>query len=282
MEKRRLVWLMIACLAVLAAGTAIWFRANYHPEPVYQGRPLSYWLNQMSPRLSMTRPVNARSFFQAQMQAQAAVSHIGTNAIPTLLRMLEAQDSSLKLRFYVLIERLPHVHIRFARADDLVWEAQRGFQLLGRPAAVAVPDLINIYQRNSSIGTRQAITAIFSNMGPAAKEATPLLLHEVGNPDAEVRNFVINALRKIRPEPGAVVPVLINALQDSSGANRTDACYALAIYGTNANAAVGPLVELLNDPFRNIKSRQFDVGFAVGVALLNIDPAAAARAGVKP
>src|SRR4051812_24470518 len=58
-------------------------------EPAYAGKPLSYWLRQDF--------WSIRGGKGPSPQAEDAVRQIGTNALPTLIRMLRARDSRLKL-----------------------------------------------------------------------------------------------------------------------------------------------------------------------------------------
>ena len=57
-------------------------------EPLYQGKPLSYWLQGC---------IGTNPSSRSWRQSTDAVQAIGTNAIPTLLRLLQAQDSALQV-----------------------------------------------------------------------------------------------------------------------------------------------------------------------------------------
>jgi hypothetical protein len=50
-------------------------------------------------------------------QANEAVSAIGTNGIPTLLRLLRAKDSNLKIRVMGLLQRQHIVKIEYTPAE---------------------------------------------------------------------------------------------------------------------------------------------------------------------
>ncbi len=84
-----------------------------------------------------------------------------------------------------------------------------------------------------------------------------------------------DALVKMQTDPGVAVPALIPCLVTDDGRGRTDVVEALAEYGSKARAAVPILVKLLTD--RSSK----EIIIAVPRALKQIDPEAAARAGVK-
>jgi hypothetical protein len=99
----------LAVLLVAIGGVIAWqiLRGREH-EPVYRGKRLSLWLNY-------------RTALKAQ-EAHDAVRQAGTNAIPTLLRMLRAKDSGLKVGLMNLVQRQRIITIDYTRAEE--W---RGF-----------------------------------------------------------------------------------------------------------------------------------------------------------
>jgi HEAT repeat protein len=111
------------------------------------------------------------------------------------------------------------------------------------------------------------------NIGPAARDAVPALLRNATNGDSSLRWHASNALAAIGAEPGRVVPVLTNALQDEN--SRPSAAFALGEFGPSAKPAASLLIALLKSPQdRTDKSIYTN-------ALKKIDPEAAAQAGVK-
>ena len=84
-KRRRL----FAALFLVLIGGTIWLVAvpREPPEPLYQGKPLTFWLGR-----SYFHPLNLAD----QQAATAAVQRAGTNAIPTLLRLMRARDSKTK------------------------------------------------------------------------------------------------------------------------------------------------------------------------------------------
>jgi len=80
MRKRVHIALAVLLAALLAV---VGWQVMRRQEPVYQGKPLSSWLIASATTGSP----------EAQEQANAAVRQVGTNALPTLLRMLRAKDS---------------------------------------------------------------------------------------------------------------------------------------------------------------------------------------------
>jgi hypothetical protein len=275
--KHRILFiaLFLAVLGVLA-----W--VVLHPrELVYEGKPLSQWLEAYAPMpvtFISVRPANsgpalgaantirfgagpAAADPVAMAAADKALHHFGTNAIPTLLRMLRARDSALTLKLVELARKQHFVKITFQPASHRNMIACMALGRLGPEAAGAVPALIAVYDRSlASMRSRKAghdypaeslvleIPPVFESIGPGAKAAVPTLLRGAAYTNANVRWVAVAALGKISSEPKIVVQVLIQALRDPDAGVRREAVRALANFGQDAGAAVPALIELLNDP----------------------------------
>ncbi len=261
---------MAAALVLVAVlGGLVWlvFFAG-EPEPVYQGKRLSAWLEDLSPTSIVSHPAE----FQI---ATNAVRHIGTNAIPTLLRMLQARDSALTLKLVALAEQQRVVKIHYVRASERNLQAVSGFGTLGAKAKDAVPPLMKIYQQNNSPVTRRFAAAALCAIGPDARAAVRLFLREAidtntGDQNArDVRYACIYALGRVHAEPELVVPALATALSDPDRFVRMNAGEALGKFGPDAKAAVPALFGLLNDQDSAVRE-------AAALAIKKIDPEGAA------
>jgi hypothetical protein len=273
MRKRGIFLIVMAVLLVV--GAVVWLAPRNPPEPVYDGRPLSYWLQGMSFAGASTNHPN-------YVEALDAMSAAGTNGTPTLLRLLRAKDSPLKLKFFSLLQRQHIFKVHFVPADVLNFEAVMALER--EPFFKStLPDLIEIYDENISPASQRAILDMVMLLGPDAKDATPALLRGLTNRDYFVRNGAVNALRMVHADPKLAVPELIKSLQDPFPANRMDAAYALGSYRTNASAAVVPLLQMLNDKKALSNTSRYPAQVRAGVefALNAIDRDAAAKAGVK-
>jgi HEAT repeat protein len=87
-----------------------------------------------------------------------------------------------------------------------------------------------------------------------------------------VRFHAVETLGKIHVEPSRVVPALRDMLHDPDSFVRSGVVEALGEFGADAKIATPALVEFLNEP-QNSMFRRW--------AIDAIDPAAAAKAGVK-
>ena len=278
-NKRRIL------LALLPAAFLAWFALELlgPHEPVYQGKPVSLWVAGY-----MRPPMPGR--MHDDRATDDAVRQIGTNAIPTLLRMLRARDSALKLKLLALARKQPLIKINSTPAAYLNSEAARALQALGPGAWSAVPALIEMYDQTtlSPPPLRMEIAGTLGRIGPLATAAVPSLLRGTSDPDDTVRGNSLFALGRIQAEPELVVPALIKALSDSSPYVRMAAAEALEPFGSNATRAVPALVQLLHDTDENPTLRsqgdpvvQYSIRRHAEDALKAIDPEAAAKAGVK-
>jgi HEAT repeats len=201
---------------------------------------------------------------------------MGNKVLPTLLRMLRARDSKLKLLLISLAAKQHLMKLHFIPAARLNQEAVMAFYILGSATSNAVPDLLQIYREGISANSQRCALDSIGWIGPAAKPAVPELLRIVGdtNSDSAVRITAIAVLVRIRVDLESVFPALINCLSDPDWDVALTATRELMFLGSAARPAVPALVNLLNDPDHKVKE-------LAEQALKAIDPQAAAKAGVQ-
>ncbi len=264
MKKR--VQIALAVLLVILAGVSAWQGLRLpEREAVYQGKRLTFWLHE----------AYSGNGLDAQ-RAEEVLRQAGTNAIPTLLRMLRAKDSFLKVKLMELAGRQHILKIEYPPAGEWHYVASKAFWVLGTNAQSAVPALIEIANQHISPNSQYCALASLGHIGPSAKEAIPSLLGWATNANTSLRVGAIYALGRIRTGQDWVVPVLINALRDPNPYVRNWAVKGLGEFGPNAKLAVPALVEFLNTHDDSTSDRS-----QVTNALKAIDPEAAAKAGVK-
>ena len=139
MTKRLRIALALVLAAVL--GGVAW-RVLRQPEPVYQGKPLSFWLKGflLDNQLGKT----------SLNQAAEAVLQTGTNSFPVLLQFLRARDSGWKRAVISVARKLHLTKLDYVSADSYQWAAREGFFVLGKNAQYAVPALVEIYDERIS------------------------------------------------------------------------------------------------------------------------------------
>lgn len=126
----------------IAVAAAIWaLLARGDREPTYEGRTLSYWL-KASIDYSGGYPDP-----QKAMQATNAVRHIGTNALPWLVKWLGCKVPQWRNDLFAYVPRQAFDDPRLARKligpdGTHLWLSLTGFEILGEEAAPALPALI--------------------------------------------------------------------------------------------------------------------------------------------
>jgi hypothetical protein len=260
MTARKNILASVALLAVV--GGVAWqiFRSRV-PDPIYEGKHLSYWLERCD-----IQPFDAK----------AAVRDAGTNAIPLLLHYMQVKDFALKRKMIALANK-HDLEFPFASADYWRYRALFGFIALGADGKSAVPELMRIYEVSIPLDSGFRVLGILDFMGPEAKEAIPLLLRVATNSNLAYRENAVHALGQMHVRPEVVVPALMNCLKDSNPYVRQQAVRSLGEVGPSAKAAVPGLRELRQSV---VHKPDLSMRETIDKALQKIDPIAATNAGI--
>jgi hypothetical protein len=182
---RKRVHIALAVLLVMLAGVIGWQMLHLR-EPIYQGKRLSSWLEAY--KLYGVAGVETWQVRVEQQEADEAVRRIGTNALPTLLRMLRAKDSALKAKLMDLAQKQHFIHINYIPADELNYRACSAFGVLRAKAQSAVPAMIRIYEQNISPASQFYVSRALIAIGPdATRTAIPAFLRGAANSNLLVR-----------------------------------------------------------------------------------------------
>jgi hypothetical protein len=225
-------------LAIL--GCVGWPALGQPDEPVYEGQPLTYWLEHYFPITS--RPPGGSGFVRSDPQAVRAIRLIGTNGIPTLLRLARAQNSRPKTEPPSTTRNQGLVLVSEGFAQTQL--AGFGFSVLGAAASNAVPALIEIFNAKLSLSSQEAAASSLGSIGPPARQAAPALALNLADTNSYARLECVRALGRIQAEPQVVVPALVNCLNDSHPGVRQLAIEALGQFGPDAEAAVPALLDI--------------------------------------
>jgi HEAT repeat protein len=254
---------------LIAVGVLVWW-AWPQKEQTYQGKPLSFWIDQYQAHLLArgdSEPALKRN------QAQAAIREIGTNALPALLAMVSKKDSPLKSRLLTLARKQSFIKFRLNNDDYYHARSSYGFGALGPIAKPAVPALIELlHDKNPRV--RACAAHSLGMIGPDAESAIPALL-----PLLDERNEGIPILESmwtlgvIHKRPEIVIPALLQFLngERKDWNYATPALDALSWFREEARFAVPVIEEYLHDS--DVSKRDAALN-----ALNRIDPEAAAKA----
>lgn len=139
MKRLRTIMILAAAILAVLLGRVLMLP----PEPSYHGRTVEEWL-ETELKLTIKRRLSfVRHHTMLSLEAQQAIKAIGTNAVPTLLEMIHAEDSWAKVRVNSLLDRQQFIGFRYRFTT--AWERQSmalwGFQTLAEEARFAAPTL---------------------------------------------------------------------------------------------------------------------------------------------
>ena len=197
---------------------------------------MSYWVQGIG-----NRTTNQPS----EIEANTALRQAGTNAIPTLLRMLRAYDSPLKTKLLAFASKQHFITVRHPNPYFLNQEAFMDFQALGPAAAGAVPELIKILEQDVSLSSETFTIRSLAIIGPPARAAVPLLLRTATDTNVSDHSDALWALGLIHDDPHEVVPVLIRALDNPSDQDKLFAAISLGRFHDGVGPAVPALVRII-------------------------------------
>ncbi len=246
MGTRRLIWL--AALALAVGGTAWLLLSLPESEPVYQGRRLSAWLAEASESTDA----------DAQSQAVHAIRTIGTNALPSLIRMMRVKDSRLKLAMLRLVRKQQLVKFELEQASDLHTRAAYGCSLLQSEARPAIPALMQLLQEEEH---NFLVPHALVRIGP---DGVLALLGGLTTTNANVRHNIAAALADIGirrsftnatpeqiatldQEANIAVPALMKLLTNRADPARGQAALTLGVLGAQADIVIPALIAALQD-----------------------------------
>jgi HEAT repeat protein len=239
MKKRNRI-LFFSLLVVLLIAFA-WFLLR-QGEPVYQGKPLSYWLDPK------------RVGQGDEQEADIAIRAMGTDAIPTLLSMLGTKDTRIRRGLIKLSEKFDWLPLHIRDREEILNMAMRGFEALGPIAKPAEPALVR-FLRDSDSQTRVYAAYVLTKIGSPAGDTVRALVDylgstlktNTGNWWDEEKSVVAYALAQIGPAAGSAIPELTILTNELTNGN--------AFAGLAAQAA---LISIRGDPLLPILKRLRD------------------------
>ncbi len=257
MSRRKRI-ILATFIGLFLGGMLVW----WWPDPtdvVYQGKHLSCYLRNLQSKLPEKRG-----------PAETAIRQLGTNALPFLCKMLQAQDSAFKRNGLGWLARSQIIKVHYPSWDyfdavemdtykpawndwyftaDAEWQtcAQRAFQLLGptaRPAAAQLAQAFRQPHNTSYAGA--ALVAI-------GEEGLRAVLPALNSPEPWLRGEAAGACGT-PAFPAELIPKLLPGLRDTNELVRLKTACALQQIGGKAPGLVIPaLTEALRDPYPKVR-----------------------------
>jgi HEAT repeat protein len=212
-------------------------------EPQYEGKPLSYWVDQL-----WTQP-------ERHTECNKAIQTIGPQAVPFLIQQARRQDSPYERLSRFTWAKLPAVlQRRIPQPAPVSYDLHRkiGFVLglIGQPA---LPQLVPALKDHND-GVRLVAVEAMGSIAPKSDTVVRLVAKLLNDSNALTRVNAALALGVMKPNSVLAVPDLIRALRDSdvgpqprmTVAVRANAARVLGEIGPEARGATPELRKLLN------------------------------------
>ncbi len=191
MKKRHI---LLFSLVVTAFGGFAWLVLRPPPQPVYEGKPLGYWLRYPT----LTPESNLPVLGGVSMR----FPKVDSNAIPFLTKALERKDGSFEKQYRKLWVKLPprfRSHLpKPAFPGEIRGNAASILGKMGTNAKPAIPALISIMKCDESRNARfSAATSLLSIGG--GEETVKEAFREVSNDKSQSEGVRIMAQCYLQP-----------------------------------------------------------------------------------
>ena len=256
---RNRLYLVGGVLLVAALGWATWQAMRSLPrEPVYDGKPLSYWLSplQVGPgrqTVGIVYKVGHSQRFVGPFRNAPLSILSDSNAVPFLIKALK-RDTWFRAANYWrwLWPKLPHAIQRHlsppADNREVRWRAAHLLKAMGSIARPSVPALIRAMKEDQDSAVRVQAASALSTLGEGDRAVVSALAAGLKDSDGDVRLRVLQALSELGHKGDrTVIKPLVAALSDSYPLVRQHAVILLASLSQGEPAVVTALVGALKD-----------------------------------
>jgi HEAT repeats/PBS lyase HEAT-like repeat len=216
-------------LAILLLGiVAILFWLTRSPdEPTYQHRSLHSWLKDLK---NWDGDTNAAAY--------VAFREMGTNAIPSLLNVIESGGPRIDRIIMKINQKQSLVRLPFGRPWDYTMAATRALYAMGTNAKPALPALTNLLLQTNALNAQFESAIVLAGIG---SDALPVLLTALTNQNYRIRSLVASGLGSARSDFDVIVPALAVRLQEANYLVSSSAAISLGRLHTRPDIAIPAL-----------------------------------------
>lgn len=264
----------LALWVLSAVGPALAEPPEGHVEPAYQGQPLSHWVEVLGGSEGPLDLLSSKGATQTKdlrggAEAQTALEHIGTNAIPFLVRWIEG-DLLITTSEHGTLELLSPVNLKRA---DAAWAevfrapgAVRAFGVLGPAARSAIPELLRLatnqlgaWANPSAVGRRaveppRSSWLALQALGAIGPDSAPVLLAIATN-KACASGGRIGALLALGTNvPAAALSALLQCAKESDEGVAQRAVWSLRAFGQDDPRIFATLTNVAHHSAKSVRS----------------------------
>jgi HEAT repeat protein len=213
MKRRSVIRITLAsCLLLGGLAALMWQPKSGPPEPVFQGKPLTFWLEDL---YRMTAPRNYSISLGGP--GARAVRELGTNAVPYLIHMITVNQERLSDKPEMLAKNARLLSTNCTTAQENLARAVNACQVLGPKAKAAIPTLLPLLEDQNSEVRVATVTALCF-IQQDAEIVGPRLVERLADPDYRVRDTATRGLLMFR-ELGASAKPELQKLTESTNAS---------------------------------------------------------------
>jgi hypothetical protein len=242
--KRTRILLLLLGLSLIAAGVFYFLLPR---EPIYQGRPISEWIEELTGNKGGFSGAVASQALPKLLQAEP-----GPEVVPYLRATLHRGNGFME-KFYInLYPRLvPILGRRIPapnplRDTELRYRAAVILYYMGPRAQNSARDLVQALS-DSDVDVRRMAATALGTVSNGAEFVKTGLKTALGDPSSAVRRAALRAIANSGPKRSDNVPVVAGMLKDPDEGVRVDAAQILKDFGPDARAAVTSLTAALQD-----------------------------------
>jgi HEAT repeat protein len=245
-KRRKKILIALTCLIVIAGIALVCWNA----EPRYNGHSLSYWMDHFG---SLNIATNAE-----EAKARDAISHIGTDAVPYLLKWMSYERDSSDRYPKNLVAELANA---VAPTNSSTWSPSQTedslfrrantsvfvLSLLGNRAKAAIPRLTEMLNPATDFAVRLRAARSLECIG---EDGLPPLLAVLAQTNAPNRHFMASRVAKssgLERNATLAIPVLVHCLDDSDPEISLNAVYALRRLAGKSPLVVPALTNCLRE-----------------------------------
>jgi len=219
-QGRRNLLLAVGCVFV---SVVVWLAWPREREPEYEGKKLSWWVRQLEyePQ-SRKSAAELQELFETGREAREAVPHMGTNALPWLVRWIAYERPAWQRQQWAVnaVSKIPVASFRrwaiwgnSARADAAVI----AFGTMGQKAEPAVPELTKLIHDDQRPSSRNRAVNALASISAGFPPLLALLREKVAVGDLTVASLIAERIALMETTRDAVIGETMPALLFGAG-----------------------------------------------------------------